>query len=127
MSSEKTDRLETKVHQVLAGAIPELPDMDYDSPRAEKVREAIQKAFADRFGDEEAAELSFHMTDWADFDLEFLMALFFAPDKFSIQEVRAGVTQVLIHASNHLAAAAKIAGYPVNSFWGTPDGGHPKG
>lgn len=52
-------------------------------------------------------DIAFHLTDWRS-DLERLVALYQAPEKFSTDEASAILMGFLMHAPNHLAAAAKL-------------------
>lgn len=78
----------------------------------QQVVTSIAAALGDRLADKPARDVGFHLTDWMH-DNAFLIALHLRPNDFTPAEVRAGVTQFLIHAPNHLAAAAKIIGHPV--------------
>src|SRR5688572_15123223 len=61
---------------------------------------------------ERAGDLAFHLSDWRE-DGAFLVALALAPERFTPKEVEDGIMAFLIHAPNHVAAAAKLAGWPV--------------
>jgi hypothetical protein len=77
-----------------------------------RVREAFDELPA-----QSAYDLAFHLSDWRA-DAAFLLALHLAPDRFSPEEVKEGVTQFLVHAPNHVAAAAKLSGWPVEDVFG---------
>ncbi|MEM6750403.1 MAG: hypothetical protein AAF612_08030 [Planctomycetota bacterium] len=62
--------------------------------------------------DQAAKDIAFHMTDWKD-DAAFLLAVHLFPERFTKPEIQAGLAMMLIHAPNHLAAAAKLYGEPV--------------
>jgi hypothetical protein len=59
--------------------------------------------------DERTRDFCFHMTDWAN-DLEALHRLLEHPEQFTSDQVFDVVYGFLIHASGHIAAAAKLAG-----------------
>jgi hypothetical protein len=40
------------------------------------------------------------------------------PDRFSANEIRERVLSFLVHAPNHVAAAAKLGGWPVKDIFG---------
>jgi hypothetical protein len=108
----------------------------------ETFREKVRAIFAERFGDgarvldaavdgvftaavvaaypdlgvERAADLAFHLSDWRS-DGAFLLALSLAPERFTAQEVAEGVMAFLIHAPNHVVAAAKLGGFPVSDIF----------
>ena len=75
----------------------------------------MARAFPD-LGADQAAELAFHLSDWRS-DGAFLVALSLAPERFTPAEVADGVMAFLIHAPNHVAAAAKLAGFPVSDIF----------
>jgi hypothetical protein len=64
-----------------------------------------------------ADDIAFHLADWNS-DAAFLVAMHLFPERFTVGEVRAGVELLIIHASNHLAAAAKLAGSPIRDVFG---------
>ncbi|MDB5320351.1 MAG: hypothetical protein JWN40_1982 [Phycisphaerales bacterium] len=68
------------------------------------VASALQK----RYGEERARQLAFHMIDWNE-DAAFIVALLLYPERFSKDEVCAGIEGFLIHAPNHITAASTIA------------------
>lgn len=76
------------------------------------VREALGSEFPPRT----ASEIAFHMTDWNS-DAAFIAALILYPERFTSAEIRSGILNFLIHAPNHLAAAAKLHGYPVDDIF----------
>jgi hypothetical protein len=45
------------------------------------------------------------------------MALLLFPERFAPDEIRDGIEDFLIHAPNHVAAAAKLRGYPVQDIF----------
>jgi len=65
---------------------------------------------------EVAQEIAFHLSDWRD-EAAFLVALNIAPELFTQQEIEEGVTACLIHIPNHIAAAAKLAGWKMKDIF----------
>ncbi len=59
---------------------------------------------------------AFHMVDWNE-DAARIVALHLYPERFTNEEVWAIVFNIVIHAPNHLAAAAKLIGEPVTDVW----------
>jgi hypothetical protein len=47
-----------------------------------------------------------------------LVAVQMYPERFTAEEVRAGVQAFLIHAPNHVAAAAHLSGWPLRDVFG---------
>jgi hypothetical protein len=68
-------------------------------------------------GQQEAFDLAFHLSDWR-VDAAFLLALHLAPELFTADEIARGVTNFLVHAPNHVAAAAKIGDHPIADVFG---------
>ena len=64
-----------------------------------------------------ASDIAFHLGDWSS-DAAFLVALHLFPERFTEEEVAHGVSNLVVHVPNHLAAAAKLAGHPVEDIFG---------
>ena len=73
-------------------------------------------ALVDEVGVESAVEVAFHLSDWAE-DAAFLVALHLFPERFTADEIRDGVRSFLIHAPDHVAAAAHLAGWPLRDVF----------
>ena len=81
-----------------------------------ELKQRIETALSQKFPSDEAYELTFHLTDWNN-DFAFLCALYLFPDEFTNEEIWQGIEALLIHAPNHLAAAAQLFGYPVTDVF----------
>lgn len=57
-------------------------------------------------------QIAFHLTDW-NADAAFLVALHLFPEKFTLEEIRAGIDLFLVHVPAHVIAAARLAGNSV--------------
>src|SRR5437899_1625955 len=73
--------------------------------------DVMATALAD-LGEQRAHDIAFHLADWSA-DAAFLVAVHLFPERFTPAEVEAGIDLLLVHAPNHLAAAAKLAGHPI--------------
>jgi hypothetical protein len=62
--------------------------------------------------DKVAHDIAFHLTDW-NTDVGFIVAVLLYPERFTAEEIQSGVEKFIVHAPNHIAAAAKLSGYPV--------------
>lgn len=124
MAREALTGLRKKVRAVLADTLGEVPDRDPSAPASVELREAIQKAFKAELDEKSSSDLWFHLTDWA-WDLEFLVAFYCRPDKFTPAQIREGLTGFLLHAPNHIAEAARIAGLNIEDFWKIPSPSKP--
>lgn len=80
-----------------------------------EVRDTIKQALSDEFDAETADRIAFHLVDWNG-EAAFLIALLLFPERFAPAEIRDGITSFLIHASNHVAEAARLGGFPVHNI-----------
>ncbi len=64
-----------------------------------------------------AHDIAFHLTDWWG-ELVFLVALHLCPERFTQEEIVEGVSLLLAHVPNHLAAGAKLFDLPVQDIFG---------
>ena len=113
-SSEKTFR--SKARLILAEPGHESALARLGLGVEEQFRARIREAFSE-LPTHVRDDLAFHLSDWRA-DAAFLLALHLAPERFSREEVNEGVTQFLIHAPNHVAAAAKLGGWPIEDVFG---------
>jgi len=91
---------------------------------AKDVIATIEAAIRKEYGDK-AQEIAFHLSDW-NAEAAFLVALHLFPEKFTPEEILEGINDLLIHAPNHLAAAAALADCPGDDIFNvgvkvTPD------
>jgi hypothetical protein len=93
--------------------------MKYSGEHVGRIRSRIEAAGIEQGLSEQAPKDSgFHMLDWIE-DLERLVAFYENPDEYSNEQVDDLLMDFLIHAPNHLAAAAKLyADYPVSDLFG---------
>jgi len=78
----------------------------------EEAFRVIGLALAKEYTPEVAEQIAIHLTDWNS-DAAFIVALILFPKRFTKNEIRRGVAQFLIHAPDHIAAAAKLGGWPI--------------
>jgi hypothetical protein len=76
----------------------------------------IAAALTDELGLERAADVAFHLSDWGE-DAAFLVGVHLFPERFTVEEIRDGVIALLIHAPNHIAAGAQLAGWPLRDLF----------
>jgi hypothetical protein len=76
------------------------------------IQKRIANAFAAEFDlpPEVYRDIGFHMADWLG-DYEELGTVFDMSQEMTTEQIQGIVGQFLIHASNHIAAAKKLAGY----------------
>ena len=69
-----------------------------------------------KYGKEKAEEIAFNLSDWNS-DAAFLVALHLYLERFTQAEIRWGIELLLVHAPNHLIAAATLAGKELQDIW----------
>ena len=57
-----------------------------------------------------ASEVAFHLSDWSG-DAAFIVALHLYPERFTTEEIEAGVGAFLVHVPAHVIAAARLSGH----------------
>jgi hypothetical protein len=77
---------------------------------SESVRSVIVGALRGHYPEAAASEIAFHLNDW-NYDAAFLVALHLFPERFTPEEIRAAIGPLLAHVPDHVAMAAKLAGY----------------
>ncbi len=85
-------------------------------PGAGETRKTLAAALSADYPPDTALELAFHLVDWHS-DAAFIMAVHLFPERFTPEELSAGALMLLVHAPNHLAAAAKLSGNPVSDIF----------
>ena len=112
------DNVEQKVKAIFRELVGERTDRLFvPIPPA---TEDIARTVATDFRDDTARDIAFHLSDWSS-DAAFLLAVHLFPERFTREEIGAGVSMFLLHAPNHVAAAAKLYGHPVADIFGVGD------
>jgi hypothetical protein len=111
--SERVERFTRELFAPIAGE--RLDDLMARVTHAKK--DAIEEHIMSAYGLGPAQEIAFHLTDWSR-EAAFLVALLLHPNQYSEIEVQWGIQQFLIHAPNHIAAAAKVSGWGIQDVWG---------
>lgn len=65
-------------------------------------------------------EIAFHLTDWSS-DAAFLIALHLFPERFTPDEIQAGVDLFLVHVPSHVIAAARLSGNSTEDIFADKD------
>ncbi len=113
-----SDRLQSKVLDIYRRAFGDVFErLSGKKPAPADLITRITNSLSQSHPRERAAQIAFHLTDWR-FEAAVLVALCLFPERFTDEEIAAGMTDLIIHAPNHLAAAAKLAGYPVADVFG---------
>jgi len=112
--NEAEDTVEHRVASIFRELVDERADqLTAAVPSAQQI---AHQALVREFDDKRAFDIAFHLTDWNS-DAAFIVALLLFPERFTPNEIRDGIEDFLIHAPNHVAAAAKLRGYPVQDIF----------
>jgi hypothetical protein len=84
------------------------------------VHSAIASALSADIRQEVADEIAFHMVDWS-YDAAFVVALHLFPERFTPEEIEAGIRLFLAHAPAHILAAARQMGYATDDVFEESD------
>jgi hypothetical protein len=104
------------VRQIFMELAPERSDGLIGPGNNQEVINAIASVYAGERDAETAHDIGFHLSDWNN-NAAFLVALHLFPERFTPQQVADGVEAFVIHAPNHIVAAAKLAGYPARDIF----------
>ena len=77
---------------------------------------AFEQALSADYPPNIAPDVAFHLAD-VHWDAAFLVAAYVFPERFTHEELAAGVGMLLVHAPNHLAAAATLTLNPVRDIF----------
>lgn len=115
---------DAKVLAIFRELVGDRADRLTGSRPAVEAMAALGGALAEDFGEEAGADIAFHLADWNS-DAAFIVAMHLFPERFTAKEICDRVRDFVIHAPNHVAAAAKLAGHPIQDVWelGVLDGG----
>ena len=114
MPMNDTDDLRAKVRQLFADGFG-----DATHALEHVAEEHLQSAVARTFELTDAAlDVAFHLSDWRE-DAAALLAVSLAPEHFTPEEVEECLVAFLIHAPNHVMAAANLAGFPPSDVFKT--------
>jgi len=110
------DSVNDKVLSIFRELVGERADRLSGSVVATHAMDAIAAAIADDHGVEKAHDIAFHMADW-NWEAAFIVALHLFPERFTPQEIDAGLGLFLVHAPNHIREACRLTGtYVWESF-----------
>lgn len=114
MISKGTEELRTKVRQLFAEGFGDAAHA-LEHIAEEHLESAVARTFELT---DTALDVAFHLSDWRE-DAAALLAISLAPEHFTAEEVEACLTAFLIHAPNHVLAAATLAGLPPSDIFKT--------
>jgi len=83
---------------------------------ASQAMDAIGDALTEQYGTVKAQEIAFHMADW-NCDAAFIVAVHLFPERFTPDEIKAGLGLFLVHAPNHIREACRLTESYVWENW----------
>lgn len=86
------------------------------SVMATPAMDAIAEALRDDHGSDRANDIGLHMADW-NWDAAFIVALHLFPERFTTEEIGAGLGLFLCHAPNHIREACRLTDTYVWESW----------
>jgi hypothetical protein len=106
------------LHEKIASVFRHIPGANITSlvPSHPAHSSVIAESLAESFDTKRAQDIAFHLTDWTS-DAAFLVALSLRPDVFTKSEIEQGLMLFLVHAPNHIAAAAKLSDNPIQDVF----------
>ena len=102
--SDAIDTVGRKVAAIFAELVGDRAERLNGSVIAEPAMSTIESALTEQYG-VKAHDVAFHMADWNS-DAAFVVAVHLFPERFTREEIAAGVGLFLVHAPNHIRAAS---------------------
>jgi hypothetical protein len=109
--NDAIERVGQKVAAIFAELAGERAKRLDGSVIAEPAMSVMARALAEQYG-EKSHDIAFHMADWNS-DAAFVVAVHLFPERFTPEEIAAGVGLFLVHAPNHIRAACGLSGHYV--------------
>ena len=114
--NDPTDTVGDKVLAIFTELVGERAIRLDGSEISQAAKDAITLALAPDRGVQQASKIALHMADW-NWDAAFIVALHLFPEKFTPEEIDAGVGLFRCHATNHIREACRLTGtYVWESF-----------
>ena len=107
MSVDPTDSVTEKVAAIFRELAGDRAHQLDGSAIATPVRDAIATALSSDYGGATAEKIALHMSDWNS-DAAFIVALHLFPERFTPEEIDAGIGLFLVHAPNHIREACRL-------------------
>jgi len=113
--NDPLDSVRDKVNAIFGELAGERVKRLDGSVMAEPAMSVMARALEEPYGDR-AKKVAFHVCDW-NCDAAFVVAMHLFPERFTPEEIEAGVGLFLVHAPNHIRAACGLTGqYVWESF-----------
>ena len=119
MADDAYDSVSKKVEAIFTDLVGDRAQMLDRRTFPARITSTITAALSGSDSNEEqvlhAEQIAFHLTDWSS-DAAFIVALHLFPERFTREEIKAGVDLFLNHVPGHVIAAARLAGYPTGDL-----------
>lgn len=114
--SDAFDSVREKVRAIFAPLSQERVNRLDGSRIAREAMDALALGLSHDHDPDIANDIAFHLADWNN-EAAFIVAVHLFPEKFTAEELAAGAEMLIIHAPNHLAAAATLANHPIQDVF----------
>ena len=104
------DTVDRKTRAILVKAFGRRATRLFEGSSTQRMMQTIAGAFAHRMNREKAADVGFHLGDWAH-DAALVLALHMYPERFTTEEIRQVADFVTAGTPYHCAALATHFGY----------------
>jgi hypothetical protein len=101
------DSVKAKVDAIFVEMAGSRADQLRGNTPARRANDLLGKVLASNGDPLKADELAFHLLDWNS-DAAFLVAFLLFPERFTAEELLAGVDMFLVHVPAHILAAARL-------------------
>jgi hypothetical protein len=105
--SDPIENVHAKVAAIFGELVGERAERLDGSVISQAAKDAIAAAMASDHGIAKAASIALHMADW-NWDAAFIVAVHLFPERFTPEEIDAGVRLFLCHAPNHIREACRL-------------------
>ncbi|MFT3880127.1 MAG: hypothetical protein QM703_10765 [Gemmatales bacterium] len=106
--SKAIETVNSKVAAIFTELVGDRVERLNGSRIAEPAMSTIESALEEQYG-KKAHDIAFHMADWNS-DAAFVVAVHLFPERFTPEEIEAGIGMFLVHAPNHIRAACGLTG-----------------
>lgn len=113
------DSVSAKVLAIFREGFGDLANRLDGSVMATPAMDAITGTLMNDYGVDRANDIALHMADW-NWDAAFIVALHLFPERFTKEEIDAGLGMFLCHAPNHIREACRLTDTYVWESWPEP-------
>ena len=114
------DSVTAKVDAVFRELVGDRAEVLRGSVPARRANDVLGQALVGDLDPLQADQLAFNLIDWNS-DAAFLVALILFPERFTPEELQAGVDRFMLHVPAHILAAARIGGYEAKDYLAEDD------